>query len=269
MRTRSVAERLQKVLAQAGYGSRRACEDLITAGRVRVDGRVATLGQRAEPGAVVTLDGHPVALQAPLAYIALYKPRYVISSLRDPAGRPTVRDLVPEPAHLFPVGRLDWESEGLVLMTNDGDLANRLTHPRYGHSKEYRVLVARRPAPEQLATWRRGVVLKDGHRTAPAEVRIESGAGKGAWLRVIMGEGRKRQIRETAAGLGLPVVRIIRVRIATLHLGALKPKGWRHLSSEEIRRLKMPSNGNVGHLRKTGQGPPPAGSGPARSGRGG
>ena len=231
-------DRLQKILAQAGYGSRRSCEEFIAAGRVRVDGRVATLGERASPESVITLDGKRIRPPEAHSYIALYKPRNVISSVDDPAGRRTVRDLVPEAGHLYPVGRLDWDSEGLVLMTNDGDLANRLTHPRYGHTKEYRVLVARRPATEQLETWRRGVVLEDGHKSAPAQVRVESAAGKGAWLRVTMGEGRKRQIRETAALLGLPVVRIIRVRISSLDLGSLKPGEWRRLSADEIGRLK-------------------------------
>jgi 23S rRNA pseudouridine2605 synthase len=123
-------------------------------------------------------------------------------------------------------------------MTNDGDLTNRLTHPRYGHLKEYRVLLARRPDEEQLATWRRGVVLDDGYKTAPADVRFEATSGKGAWIRVVMGEGRKRQIREIGKLLGLPVVRIIRVRIGSLRLGSLKPRQWRHLTSDEVRALK-------------------------------
>ena len=240
-----MAERLQKILAQAGYGSRRACEVLITEGRARIDGHIAVLGERAEADSTITLDGHRIARPEAFRYIALYKPRNVISSVGDPAGRRTVRDLVPETAHLYPVGRLDWDSEGLVLMTNDGDLANRLTHPRYGHKKEYRVLLARRPAQEQLETWRRGVVLEDGYKAARAEVRLESGAGKGAWLRVTMGEGRKRQIRQTAASLGLPVVRILRVRIGTLELGGLKPGEWRDLSQEEVRRLKTAVAGDT------------------------
>ena len=234
-----MAERLQKVLAQAGCGSRRACEEFISAGRVRVDGHVAVLGERADPEtAVITLDGNRIGRAEARTYIALYKPRNVISSVDDPVGRRTVRDLVPQTAQLHPVGRLDWDSEGLVLMTNDGDLTNRLTHPRYGHTKEYRVLVARQPAAEQLDTWRRGVVIEDGYKTAPALVRPESKAGKGAWLRVTMGEGRKRQIRQIGALLGLPVVRIIRVRIGTLSLGTLRPGEWRHLSSEEVSRLQ-------------------------------
>lgn len=232
-------ERLQKLLAQAGYGSRRACEEFITAGRVRVNGQVAILGQKADPAVdKITLDGKLIAAPEKLTYIALYKPRNVISSLDDEVGRKTVRDLIPESGHLYPVGRLDWDSEGLILMTNDGDLTNRLTHPRYGHQKEYRVLVARRPDPEQLETWRRGVVLEDGYKTAPAGVFVEAGAGKGAWLRVMMGEGRKRQIREIGSLLGLPVVRIVRVRIGTLKLGTLKPGEWRHLTAGEVAELK-------------------------------
>jgi 23S rRNA pseudouridine2605 synthase len=140
--------------------------------------------------------------------------------------------------HLYPVGRLDFDSEGLILMTNDGDLTNRLTHPRYGHQKEYRVLLARRPDEEQLSTWRRGVVLDDGYKTAPADVRFEATSGKGAWIRIVMGEGRKRQIREIGKLLGLPVVRIIRVRIGSLRLGSLKPRQWRHLTSDEVQALK-------------------------------
>lgn len=232
-------ERLQKLLAQAGYGSRRTCEEFITAGRVRVNGQVAILGQKADLSVdKVTFDGRPLSAPEKLTYIALYKPRNIISSVDDEVGRKTVRDLIPETVHLYPVGRLDWDSEGLVLMTNDGDLTNKLTHPRYGHQKEYKVLVARRPEPEQVATWRRGVVLEDGHKTSPADVFVEAGAGKGAWLRVTMGEGRNHQIREIGKTLGLPVVRIVRLRIGTLRLGALKPGDWRYLTAGEITELK-------------------------------
>ncbi len=232
-------ERLQKILAQAGYGSRRGCEEFILAGRVRVNGQIAVLGQKADAALDrITLDDRPIAHFAKLTYIALYKPRNVISSTDDEAGRKTVRDLIPEAGHLYPVGRLDWDSEGLILMTNDGELTNRLTHPRYGHLKEYRVLVARRPERVQLETWRRGVVLADRYKTAPAEVSMDSVLGKGAWLRVVMGEGRKRQIREIGSLLGLPVVRIIRVRIGSLRLGRLKPGEWRYLTDQEVDELK-------------------------------
>jgi 23S rRNA pseudouridine2605 synthase len=236
-------ERLQKLLAQAGYGSRRACEIFITEGRVRVNGKVAVLGQKADPSLDrITLDGKPISKREALTYIALYKPRNVLSAVEGQDDRRTVRDLLPIEGHLFPVGRLDFDSEGLILMTNDGELANRLTHPRYGHEKEYRVLLARRPDEKQLEAWRRGVVLPDGNKTAPADVRFLSTSGKGAWIRVIMGEGRKRQIREVGRLLGLPVVKIIRLRIGTLELGSLKPRQWRYLTEDEVTGLKR---GNI------------------------
>jgi 23S rRNA pseudouridine2605 synthase len=232
-------DRLQKILSRAGLGSRRGCEELISAGRVTVNGQVATLGMKADPNKDrIEVDGRPIEISQTLTYIALYKPRGVISTVRTPFPRQTVRELVPLPGHLYPVGRLDIDSEGLILMTNDGDLTNRLTHPRYGHEKEYRVLVARRPDEDQLAIWRRGVVLEDGYRTTPAEVHFESASGKGAWLRVVMREGRKRQIREVGKTIGLPVVKIIRVRIGTLQLGNLKPRQWRHLTRAEVAALK-------------------------------
>jgi len=234
-------ERLQKILAQAGYGSRRACEDFITAGRVRVNGQIAALGQKADPTIdKITVDGRPIAAAEKLIYIALYKPRNVLSTVESERGddRQTVRQLVEVSEHVHPVGRLDFESEGLVLMTNDGDLTNKLTHPKFGHQKEYRVLLAKRPDREQLEAWKRGVVLEDGYKTAPADIRFETAQGKGAWVRVVMGEGRKRQIRETCGQLGLPVVRILRVRIGSLRLGNLKPRQWRYLTTEEVEGLK-------------------------------
>lgn len=234
-------ERLQKLLAQAGYGSRRACEEFIISGRVQVNGAVAELGQKADLAVdKVTFDGKLLrqTVQKDLIYIALYKPRNVLSAVEGQDDRETVRDLIPVQGHLYPVGRLDFDSEGLILMTNDGDLANKLTHPRYGHQKEYRVLVARRPEEEQLEIWRRGVVLEDGDKTAPADVMFSSMSGKGAWLRIIMGEGKKRQIREIGKKLGLPVVKIIRLRIGTLKLGGLKPREWRYLTETEVKELK-------------------------------
>lgn len=232
-------ERLQKLLAQAGYGSRRACEEFIVEGRVSVNGKPAILGQKADLTIdKVTVDGKALARPEKMTYIALYKPRNVLSAAEGPEDRQTVRDLIPVQGHLYPVGRLDFDSEGLILMTNDGELTNKLTHPRFGHEKEYRVLVARRPDTEQLDAWRRGVVLPDGDRTQPANVNFISTSGKGAWIRVVMGEGKKRQIREVGKLLGLPVVRIIRLRIGTLKLGDLKPRQWRYLTEDEILDLK-------------------------------
>jgi 23S rRNA pseudouridine2605 synthase len=188
----------------------------------------------------ITVDGRPIAAVESLTYIALNKPRMVLSTVEPERGddRQTVRDLIDIPEHVYPVGRLDFESEGLVLMTNDGDLTNKLTHPRFGHEKEYKVLLARRPDPEQLEAWRRGVILEDGYRTAPVDVRFESAQGKGAWVRATMKEGRKRQIRDTCKQLGLPVVRILRIRIGSLRLGNLKPRQWRYLTMQEVDALK-------------------------------
>jgi 23S rRNA pseudouridine2605 synthase len=234
-------ERLQKILARAGYGSRRACEEIIIAGRVRVNGDVAQIGGKADVAKdKITVDGKAISAPIDFIYVALHKPRMVLSTVKAEPNdnRQTVRDLVDVPEPIYPVGRLDFDSEGLVLMTNDGELANKLTHPKYGHSKEYRVLVARRPDDKQLLLWSKGVVLEDGHKTAAAKVFFESTSGKGAWIRVIMGEGRKRQIREIGSLLGLPVVRIVRIRIGTLQLGKLKSRQWRYLTGDEVSELK-------------------------------
>lgn len=233
-------ERVQKILARAGYGSRRANEGLITAGRVRINGVVAVLGSKADAQRdTISVDNQPIAREQAPAYIALNKPQGVLSEVSHEETRQTVRDMVPVPGHLFIVGRLDMESEGLILLTNDGDLANRLTHPRYGHEKEYRVLVGARPDSKQLEAWRHGIVLEDGYRTAQAKVRLEGISGKGAWMRVILHEGRKRQIREMGRLTGLPVLRIQRIRIGSLLLGELKPGQWRNLRPDEIRALKV------------------------------
>lgn len=234
-------ERLQKIMARAGIGSRRDCEKLILAGRVCVNGVVAAIGQKADVEKdKITLDGRPVDPPRQLVYIALHKPRFMLSTVEAEPGdaRPIVRDLVPLEERLYPVGRLDFESEGLMLLTNDGALTHQLTHPSHGHVKVYRVLLARHPDQEQLAIWRRGVVLEDGYRTLPADVQIETLVGKGAWVRVAMQEGRKRQIREIAATLGLPIVRLVRVAIGPLKLGALKPREWRYLTPAEVAALK-------------------------------
>ena len=232
-------ERLQKILARSGYGSRRFCEQLILSDRVRVNKKTVTLGDKAEAGIdEITVDGRKVDFPETFTYIALYKPRNVISAVTTPEQRRTVRDLVGVEGTLYPVGRLDVDSEGLILLTNDGDMANRLTHPRFEHEKEYRVLVARHPDEAQIELWRKGVVLEDGYRTKPAGVWFVSASGKGAWMRVILREGKKRQIREMGKLTGLPVVSIIRVRIATLLLGSLKSGEWRYLTPEEIADLK-------------------------------
>lgn len=230
------AIRLQKVLAQAGVASRRKSDELIQNGRVTVNGGKATLGMKVHPDEVeIRVDGEIIQLQSGFLYILLNKPRGVLSSLRSQGGRATVGDLVQVNRRIFPVGRLDLESEGLILMTDDGELTNRLTHPRYQHEKEYRVLLNRKPDQSQINSWRRGVVLEDRFRTRPAEVWVEN--SKEAWVHVILTEGHKRQIRETAKRLGLSVKRLVRIRFGDLEIGNLKPGEWRELRREEVKSL--------------------------------
>lgn len=237
-------ERLQKILAAAGYGSRRSCETIIEAGRVSVNGKVVHLGDKADPGKDdIKVDGRLIEKAERKIYIALNKPKGYLSDIDNTHPQQSVHDLINLPEHLFAVGRLDLDSEGLILMTNDGELANRLTHPRYQHDKEYEVFVIAEPDTEQLEIWRRGVVLEDGYRTMPAEVELIRKANKGAWLRVVMHEGKKRQIRKVGARIGLPVSKILRVRIGTLKLGTLKTGEWRYLTDKEVRVLKEYAGG--------------------------
>lgn len=234
-----MTERLQKLMARAGLGSRRHNEELIKAGRVRVNGQTAQLGASVDPERdTVEVDGAPLKLQK-LVYIMINKPKGLLSDSEDDPrrGRSTVRDLVDLEGHFYPVGRLDMDSEGLVLLTNDGDLAHRLTHPRYGHTKTYRVWVVGAPSAEVLQRWRRGVELDDGP-TAPCEVEFVSKEGPVSELRVVMREGRKRQIRRVAALLGHPVRRLQRVKIGPLHLHNVPAGGWRHLTPEEVAALR-------------------------------
>lgn len=231
-------ERIQKIMAAAGLGSRRACELLIEAGRVKVNGKVIHLGEKADPAKdSIVVDGKLLRGLIRKIYIALNKPKGVLSDIDENHPAPTVNDLIGIKEPLFAVGRLDKDSEGLVLMTNDGILANRLTHPRYRHEKEYEVFVITEPDEEQLAIWRRGVVLEDGYRTQPAKVEVMTTSNNGAWLRVIMREGKKRQIRRTGSRIGLPVGAIKRVRIATLKLGSLRLGNWRNLTDNEVAQL--------------------------------
>lgn len=234
-------------MARAGLGSRRANEQLIAAGRVRVNGRVARLGDKADPLLdKIEVDGRLLELSGDQQiYIKLFKPRGVISSLEDEMGqnRPTVRDLVPAAGHIYPVGRLDKQSEGLMLMTNDGQLAHRLTHPRYEHEKVYDVILEGRIADRDLAQWRQGVLLDD-RQTAPAGISVLQKSADTSHLRITLREGRKRQIRRIAAAFGHPVRSLIRIKIGPLELGDLQSGEWRYLSDEEI-----------GHLRESAKQP--------------
>lgn len=234
-------ERLQKVLAHAGVASRRASETLIEQGRVTVNGQTVTvLGFKVDPRRdVIAVDGQRLPRPSEkLVYLILNKPRDVLTAASDDRGRRTVVDLVEVEERVYPVGRLDLRSEGLVLLTNDGDLAEKITHPRSHLEKEYLVLVAGRPTTATLIRWRRGEVEIEGRPTAPAIVERLKLEGENTWLKIILTEGRKRQIRDVAKALGHPVRRLERVRIGPIKLGHLKPGKWRRLNPVEVEQLK-------------------------------
>jgi pseudouridine synthase len=245
---------LQKILSQAGIASRRAAEDLIRAGRVRLNGQVVhELGTKADPSKDrITVDGR-TALPRKLHYVAYHKPVGVVSTMSDPEGRRAIGDVVRElKAHLFPVGRLDFESSGLVLLTNDGELAQQLTHPRFQIAKVYRVKVRGRPDEATLERLRRGVRLDDG-MTAPAEVAVEAVLPSKSRLRMVLREGRQRQVRRMCTAVGHPVERLSRIAIGPLRLGALPMGETRELTPREVLALRHAVSG-----RATAAEPPPA-----------
>jgi pseudouridine synthase len=247
-------ERLQKVLAHAGVDSRRKCEEYIAAGRVTVNGQVVTeLGTKVDPQQdTITFDGMPIG-RSELTYYVVYKPVGYVSTVRDPQGRPTARDLVPSKRRVYPVGRLDMDSEGLMFFTNDGQLAHRLMHPRYGHEKEYLVLIDGHLTPEELNRLRGGIVLeaeRGGRDTVRVSVRVrqlprnwrwrgqEAPSGR-SWVRMTLDQGRKRQIRRMLEAVDHHVERLIRTRMGDLVLGDLHPGQGRWLSEEESELLRQ------------------------------
>jgi 23S rRNA pseudouridine2605 synthase len=237
---RAVPMRLQKFLARAGVASRRGSEDLMTAGRVTVNGVVvAELGAKVDPLVdEVAVDGVVARLEQGAVYLALNKPAGYVTTMKDPQGRPTVADLMPkEPAGLFPVGRLDQETEGLLLLTTDGELAQRLMHPRHHVSKTYLATVDGRPDERDLRRLREGIDLDDG-RTAPAEARVVRAAGGRTVVELKIREGRKRQVRRMLSALGHPVAHLERVAFGPVALGGLARGGVRALTEAEVGELK-------------------------------
>jgi cytidylate kinase len=240
-------ERLQKILARAGVASRRRAEELVAAGRVTVNGRPAHLGQRADPNADrIAVDGRPLATPPTARYVAVYKPPGFVSSARTERGRRSVVSLLGREAGegLWPAGRLDVDSEGLMLLTNDGEWANRVLHPRYGTAREYAVLVADRPSAATLQRLREGVELEDrparllAARVARPPPEIDRDAtDAGTWLRVRIGEGRKREVRRLFTAVGHPVLRLVRTRIGSVSLARLRAGSWRDLEPGEVAAL--------------------------------
>jgi 23S rRNA pseudouridine2605 synthase len=228
----STGDRLQKVMARVGVGSRRVCEDLIADGRVTVNGTIPILGRRVDPTVdLVELDGVPLPIQPGLVHYLLNKPAGVVSTAEDTHGRPTVVSLVPEEPRVFPVGRLDMDSEGL-LVTNDGVLTHRLTHPSFGVPKEYLVSVEGEPTSGQIRQLREGIDLDDG-RTAPARVAVVAPS----LLRFVIHEGRNRQIRRMCEVIGHRVTRLVRTRIGPITDPSLGPGSYRPLTFDEVRSL--------------------------------
>jgi len=236
-------ERLQKLLARAGFGSRRSAEELIRAGRVTIDGAVATLGQRVDAAsAAVAIDGRPLHLPGLALTLILHKPPGYVVTASDEHGRQTVYALLPDaPPALRYVGRLDRDTAGLLLFTTDGELAHRLTHPRYHVPRAYEALVEGVPTREALERLRLGVALEDGD-TAPATVRLlgieDGGPAQRARLRLVIHEGRKRQVRRMLDAVGYPVVRLARVAFGPLRLDGLAPGGSRVLTGDEVASLR-------------------------------
>lgn len=225
------------MLADRGVASRRRAEELIAAGRVRVDGEIVReLGTRVDPGARITVDGRAVADRPRTRYVLLHKPAGVVSTARDERGRPTVVELVGAAERLYPVGRLDADSEGLLLLTNDGEWAERVLHPRSGHEREYEAHVAGALTAEALAALRHGVRLEEGVARA-ASIRVAAESVRGGVLRLVLHTGWKRQVRRMCAAVGLRVVRLRRVRLGPLALGRLEPGRWRELTPREVRAL--------------------------------
>lgn len=229
-----VRERLQKILARAGFGSRRVCEELIEQGRITINGERATLGDRVDVESdIVTVDGVPIGIQPDLVYYLLNKPTGVVTTVTDTHGRPTVLDDLPAEPQVHPVGRLDLDTEGLLLITNDGQLTHRLTHPSFGVEKEYIAHVHGSPTRGAIRALREGVDLEDG-RTAPAQASSPSDG----MIRLVIHEGRNRQVRRMCEAVGHPVIRLVRTRIGTLRDPQLAPGQWRRLTQDEVRALE-------------------------------
>jgi 23S rRNA pseudouridine2605 synthase len=264
-------ERLQKALAAAGIASRRKAERLIAAGRVQVNGLVVRQpGTRVDPDDLILVDGKPIERRQGGRYYLLYKPAGCVTTLSDPEGRPTAASyLAPVRERVFPVGRLDWDAEGAVLFTTDGDLANRLTHPRYGHRRVYLVKVRGEPDPRALQRLVAGVHLEDGPARALA-CEVHERVERNVWIRVVVGEGRHHLVKRLCEAVGLRVQRLFRPEFGGVSVEGLRPGQYRELGPEEVRELRRSAKAGGGEpgapgagqslprpARRHGHGPPP------------
>lgn len=235
-------ERLQKVLARCGFGSRRQCEELIADGRVTVNGAPARLGHRIDPDDdIVEVDGIGIGIRPDLVHYLLNKPAGVVTTASDTHGRPTVVEMVPDEPRVHPVGRLDMDTEGLLILTNDGNLTHRLTHPSFEVAKEYLAHVVGEPSRAAIRALREGVELDDG-MTAPARVSMPAPG----LLRIVIHEGRNRQVRRMCDAIGHPVKRLVRTRIGTLSDPELRPGAHRRLEIDEVRALERAAGSGLG-----------------------
>ena len=238
--------RLQKVLARAGIASRRVIEDMIAEGRITVNGTVATLGDKADPlSDIITVDGAVISTMPDAITYLLNKPAGTVTTADDPQGRPTVVELLPAEPRVFPVGRLDFETEGLLLLTNDGEMTHRLTHPSHGVEKEYLAHVEGEPKPNVLKWLRAGVELDDG-MTAPAQAALIGDN----MIRLTIHEGRNRQVRRMCDAVGHPVIRLVRTRIGPIADRQLKPGEYRNLTNKEILALQKAVNPDAPRSKK-------------------
>ncbi len=247
-------QRVQKIMAGAGIGARRHCEEIIRQGRVRVNGAVIALGASADPDKdEILVDGRRVGAAAAPIYIVFNKPKGVLSTNQANArdSRPTVRELVDIPGHLFTIGRLDADSEGLMILTNDGDLANRVAHPRYEHTKTYKVTVKGKVSRETIQRWEQGIWLDDS-RSAACSLTVLQSNKRSTVLRIVMIEGRKRQIRRIATALGHPPIRLVRTHIGQLGLGTLRKGAWYQLDDDEVEAMlrQAPQISEIRRIRR-------------------
>jgi len=259
----SSPERLQKILADRGLASRRKAEDLIREGRVTVNGKVAVIGEKADPEKdAIKLDGRRLSVSPEKMYVLFYKPKNVVTTLRDPEDRPTVMDLLPIPKpRLFPVGRLDYDAEGVILLTNDGDLAHQLAHPSHEVPRTYWVKVKGKPEKEEMQRLSRGIRLEDGI-TAPCAIAPLRETEGNTWVEMVLHQGKNRQVKRMWEKIGYPVLKLKRVGFGGLKLGSLQPGEYRLLRPEEVQKLKGRASSSAPKI------PPPASRSDRRRKRG-